>query len=746
MTVPNLIFGKLFSSDRLDEAVRIVEKLAQRDFDVSIDSERRDRYAPLMQALDKLRKSLVQDQRQLAALDVVTANVMIADADLNVVYMNQYGRRLMEESEADLRKVLPHFTARNLIGVNIDSFHKNPSHQRNLLANLNSSYHTRIEVGPRKFALTANPLRDDKGKRLGTVVEWNDRTVFDEVEKRTHILETALETVSTSIMVADPDRRITYMNPSATSMFKDLEPRLRTLYPGFSADRLLGSSIDQFHSDPGHQGELLAAQNSSITTKLSLGSLSLELTANPIVDAKGQRLGTAVEWFDRTPQDSFDQEITKMIGGVMKGRLNSRMNVEAIPLPHGVYRKTAEGVNLILDAVINPLNVASNYVDRIAHGDVPPKITDKYHGDFDTFKNNLNTCIDAINALIDDAGMLAQAAVDGRIQTRADAGRHQGDFRRIIEGVNNTLDTLLAPIIAIKQVTDSINTAAKEIAMGNSDLSQRTEEQASSLEETASSMEELASTVRQNADNARQANQMAVAASDVAKRGGDVVQRVVGTMHDINESSRKIVDIISVIDGIAFQTNILALNAAVEAARAGEQGRGFAVVAGEVRNLAQRSAAAAKEIKALINNSVDKVDDGAKLVEEAGRTMDEIVTSVRRVTDIMAEIAAASVEQSSGIEQVNQAITQMDDVTQQNAALVEQAAAAAESLEEQATALAENVAQFHLEGYSELPPARPQASRHALPSQARFATPKKPTAGKPLKVPPIASDDEWTEF
>src|SRR5512147_2697308 len=255
-------------------------------------------------------------------------------------------------------------------------------------------------------------------------------------------------------------------------------------------------------------------------------------------------------------------------------------------------------------------------------------------------------------------------------------------------------DSLVRVVSQVRSGTDTVATASSQIAAGNLDLSSRTEEQASSLEETASSMEELTSTVRQNAENAKQANQLAISASDVAGKGGAVVSQVVTTMDAINEASRKIVDIISVIDGIAFQTNILALNAAVEAARAGEQGRGFAVVAGEVRNLAQRSAAAAKEIKTLIGDSVEKVEGGSKLVAQAGQTMEEIVTSIRRVTDIMSEITAASVEQSQGIEQVNTAITQMDEVTQQNAALVEEAAAAAEALEEQAQNLSAAVNVF----------------------------------------------------
>ena len=300
----------------------------------------------------------------------------------------------------------------------------------------------------------------------------------------------------------------------------------------------------------------------------------------------------------------------------------------------------------------------------------------------------------------------AVAGKDLRSDIEVDTGDETGRLLQALKTMNDGLVEIVAEVLS---GTESIASASSQIAAGNLDLSSRTEQQASSLEETASSMEELTSTVKQNADNARQANQLAMRASEVAQRGGAVVAEVVGTMNEINASSRQIVDIIGVIDGIAFQTNILALNAAVEAARAGEQGRGFAVVATEVRNLAHRSAAAAREIKQLIGTSVSKVDAGSLLVNQAGMTMSEVVDSIRRVTDIMAEITSASVEQSAGIEQVNLAMSHMEEVTQQNAALVEQAAAAAASLHERADALARVVSVFRLADAHGQRGARPRA-------------------------------------
>ena len=391
---------------------------------------------------------------------------------------------------------------------------------------------------------------------------------------------------------------------------------------------------------------------------------------------------------------------TTDIEAAVAGDFSQRLDVAGMS---GFVRKLSTGINDLLEANSRALGDVATMLQRLSAGDLTQKIDTDYRGTLGQLKNDANATVDNLQEIVGQ----------------------------------------------IKGATEAINTAAKEIASGNQDLSGRTEEQASSLEETASSMEQLTSTVKQNADNARQANELAGTAQEVATRGGAVVGQVVQTMSAIHQSSAKIADIIGVIDGIAFQTNILALNAAVEAARAGEQGRGFAVVATEVRNLARRSANAAKEIKGLISDSVERVEAGNKQVEQAGRTMEEVVSAIERVAKIMADISSASREQSSGIEQVSLAVSQMDEVTQQNAALVEEAAAAAESLEEQAHALASAVAVFRTGSES-----APQQSRRLTPERAPQARPRpalqhsepvrvaKPAAKLPVSGP----DDEWEEF
>ena len=519
-------------------------------------------------------------------------------------------------------------------------------------------------------------------------------------------VRTALDFVSRNVRIADSNGIVIYANRTMMKTLGEIESDVRASVPSFSLDRVIGSNVAELCTNPA-----FVRKSEQIGTtqygELVIGSRTFDVVISPILNDAGQRIGLVAEWTERTQELVVEREVEDMIAAAVSGDFTHRIDVQG---KQGFFKSLAVSMNELVAVVAGGLEDTARVLNAISRGVLTEKIDRDYAGTFGRLKEDTNTTVDKLREVV------------GRI----------------------------------KDSTEAINTAAREISAGNSDLSSRTEEQASSLEETASSMEELNATVKQNAESALKANELGRQSNDAVMRGAETVKRVVSTMSDIQESSRKIADIIGVIDSIAFQTNILALNAAVEAARAGEQGRGFAVVASEVRNLAQRSAQAAKEIKGLIADSVERVDGGAKLVAEAGATMEQVVDSFRQVTGLVTDIASASQEQASGISQVTQAVSQMDGVTQQNAALVEEAAAAAESLEEQARSLMRAVGQFRLDdqdgrsgGTGMQFDGASLRQREAANTEPVLPRSRGGALGKVKRVQSaavIADEEEWEEF
>ncbi len=634
-----------------------------------------------------------------SAIDGAATAIMMIDRDFKITYANASTIKILKDNEEELKSVFPGFSADNVIGGNIDTFHKNPAHQRQLLSNPNNlPYKTDIQVGPLTFALNVTAQITDDGEYIGNSLEWSDVTEIRKKEIEVSRLMSAVDGAEANLMLCDADLNITFANPAVVEMLRKRQTELRQIWPSLDVNNLIGTCIDGFHKNPAHQRALLSdPARLPATAEIEVGGLSFTVNATMITGPSGEYMGNMVQWSDITEQKDAEKQIQSLINSAISGQLDTRIDHNSYT---GFMKSLGEGINNLMDAVVDPLKDGMDVMKALSSGDL----------------------------------------------TRSMDGEYEGEFAILKESINGTVTNLIDVVGNIRESSASIATASSEISQGNINLSQRTEEQASSLEETASSMEELTGTVKQNADNARQANQLAAGARDQAEKGGSVVSNAIDAMSEINTASKKIADIISVIDEIAFQTNLLALNAAVEAARAGEQGRGFAVVASEVRNLAQRSAGAAKEIKSLINDSVEKVDEGSRLVNESGQTLDEIVGAVKKVSDIIAEIAAASLEQSTGIEQVNQTVSQMDEVTQQNAALVEEAAAASESLDEQARELDQLMNYFKLSAGSANRSVAPRAPAAAPAQRSPAPRPVARATSTPAPSSSGGNDSEWEEF
>ncbi len=527
----------------------------------------------------------------------------------------------------------------------------------------------------------------------------------------------ALDLVELNVMIADDKYDIIYMNTSLQKTLRDAEAELRKALPQFNASKLIGANMDMFHKNPQHQRKLLDGLTSPIETHIAVGSVKFHLSAAPVYDENCTRVGTCVEWRDETAQKAIEVQVNDLIQAAVAGDFSKRVPTAG-----------KQGFMLMLTEAMNSL------------------------------------CENVAKVMEDMVGMFG-AMSEGDFRRRINAD-YQGMFGQLKADANAMADRISSTVADIKAATREVTNASAEISTSTTDLSQRTEEQAASLEETSASMEEISSTVKKNAENAQQANQSAASARTVANRGGEVVAKAVEAMGQIEGSSRKISDIIGVIDEIARQTNLLALNAAVEAARAGEAGRGFAVVASEVRSLAQRSSQAAKDIKDLITSSNSQVQGGVDLVNKAGTALAEIVELINKVAEIVADIATASIEQATGIEQVNKALTQMDEVTQQNSALVEENAATAKTLDEQARVMSEQVAFFRVGDEAEAQTDEPVgagSARAARPAQrpqimARpqgASTPPRQrvaAGGGPVRrmqatlAAAVSADPDWKEF
>ncbi len=535
----------------------------------------------------------------------------------------------------------------------------------------------------------------DRGDEIGALARSFDKLAKKSLEAAR--LKAALDSCQANVMVANRGLEIVYLNTNLRHMLKSAEQDIRKDLPQFSADQLLGTNIDVFHKNPAHQRGMLENLTTVYRAKIEVGGRKLALVVSPVMSDDGERLGTVVEWQDQTVELAIQEEIDGIVAAANRGDLGQRLSLEG---KQGFMLDLAKGINQLTELVDGVTNNVGHVLEGLAQGDLSRTIADDYQGKFGDLKQNANNTVEKLTRIVSD----------------------------------------------IQIAASEVQSASEEIGAGTEDLSGRTEQAASNIEETAAASEQMSATVKQNADNAKNASQLAESANKVASQGGGIVEQAVEAMSGIEGSAQKITDIIGVIDEIAFQTNLLALNASVEAARAGEAGKGFAVVAQEVRQLAQRSANAANDIKGLIQNSNSQVKDGVQLVNQAGEALGEIVGSIGKVTGIVREISSASQEQAAGVHEINSSITTMDEATQQNSALVEESAAAARALSEQAGRLTELMAFFRVGNAAGLD-RRPSTAMSGRPATSSQAQPRSRSKPATAPAPTMATADEgWNEF
>ncbi|ODN41733.1 methyl-accepting chemotaxis protein [Piscirickettsia litoralis] len=754
----------------ISHIVSLSGRIAEGHMNDNIEVKTQDELGNLLKSFKTMQSNLknkmaeekekyLEGLRIKVALDSVNQNVMLADKDYNIIYLNDSLKQMLSDNEEQIQKQVKAFDAQNIIGTNIDTFHKNPAHQRKMLDELTEPYSTTLVIGDLHLAIAATPIFDEDNQRTGTVTEWEDVTesILQKQKEEQQAQEmkaqseengrikVALDRVNQNVMMADKDLNIIYINDSLQTMLSDNEEQIKKYVGKFDANNLIGQCIDIFHKNPAHQRKILDELTAPYEAKLQLGDIYIDLTASPIFDEHGERIGTVTEWNNVSEERRIEKEVNDIIHSVSEGNLNSKVETEG---KDGFYLNLAEGLNKITDINRRVLDETTTVMQSLSQGNLNTRMEGDYQGSFAELKQYINNTVGHLTNAIGDTVSVLGAVSKGDL-TRRIHGSYDGIFNDLQSYVNQTSERLTDIIEQIRSGSQNVSKAAGEVATGNNSLNQRTQEQATALEETSASMEEISSMVTQTSKQSDQANELSKQAKKCAENGGQVVTTAINAMETIESSSKEISAIINVIDDIAFQTNLLALNAAVEAARAGEQGRGFAVVASEVRNLAQRSASSAKEIKELINASVNKIEDGAKLVIETGKSLDEIVQVIQDVSKNVGEINNASQEQAAGVKEVNRAVIDMDQKTQANNSLVKQMTQLGEDMDQQANQLLSSISFFHTDTNTEVEDnSQHQNSRHEVTTDKAHTQLNEESSNNQQKdaVEPNQDQAKWENF